>query len=103
MGLKEQGFLEQSILSLTNEDGKKVKEKQLFETLIKRLDSSVDERETVKLVLLGLMCLELKEKDQNILTKYLQKTRFQGIELNLGKLAPPNVFRLNPKKERKGN
>lgn len=49
------------------------------------------------------MCLELKEKDQNILTKYLQKTRFQGIELNLGKLAPPNVFRLNPKKERKGN
>jgi|JI6StandDraft_1071083.scaffolds.fasta_scaffold2634779_1 hypothetical protein len=49
------------------------------------------------------MCLELKEKDQSILVNYLKKTRFDGIEQNISKLASLSVFRLNPKKEHKGN
>jgi hypothetical protein len=44
LGLKDQGFLEQSILSLTNEDGKKIKEKDIIENLIKRLDKMSDDR-----------------------------------------------------------
>jgi hypothetical protein len=49
------------------------------------------------------MCLELKEKDQTLLTKFLSKTRFEGIEKNISKLAGPNAYRLNPKKEHRGN
>lgn len=37
MGLQDQGFLEQSLLSMTNEDGKKLKEKDALEKLIERL------------------------------------------------------------------
>lgn len=43
MDLKEQGFLEQTLLSLTNEDGKKIKEKDALEILIKRLQKTADE------------------------------------------------------------
>lgn len=49
------------------------------------------------------MCLELKPKDQSTLTDFLNKTLFEGIEKNLAKLSGPNVYRLNSKKETKGN
>jgi hypothetical protein len=63
-GLQDQGFLEQSLLSMTNEDGKKLKEKEAFEKLVDRLSKMDDDTEKAKLVLIGLMCLELKAKDQ---------------------------------------
>lgn len=44
LDLKEQGFLEQSLLSLTNEDGKKIKEKDAFASLISRLGKTHDDR-----------------------------------------------------------
>lgn len=39
---QDQGFLEQSLLSLTNEDGKKLKEKDAFSNLIKRVEKTED-------------------------------------------------------------
>jgi hypothetical protein len=57
MNLQEQGFLEQSLLSLTNEDGKKLKEKDVFGSLVKQLEKTDIEEEKAKLVLIGLMCL----------------------------------------------
>ena len=41
-GLQEQGFLEQSLLSMTNEYGKKLKEKDAFEKLVDRLKKMDD-------------------------------------------------------------
>lgn len=103
MGLQEQGFLEQSLLSMTNEDGKKIKEKDAFDKLVERLSKMDDETEKAKLVLIGLMCLELKARDQEILTDFLTKTMYRGIEKNITKLVGLNTYRLNPKKEQKGN
>jgi hypothetical protein len=37
LDLQDQGFIEQSIVSLTNDDGKKIKEKDALNNLIKRL------------------------------------------------------------------
>ena len=79
----DQGYLEQSLLSLINEDGKKVKEKDAISNLIKVLEQTSDDREKAKLVLIGLMCLEIKAKDQSMLTKFLKNTRYEGIEKNI--------------------
>ena len=95
--LQDQGFVEQSLLSLTNEDGKKLKEKDALANLIKRLENMDDEKEKAKLVLIGIMCLDIKSKDQGMLTKFLSK-KYQGIEKNIEKLQGMSVCRLNPKK-----
>ena len=99
----DQGYLEQSLLSLINEDGKKVKEKDAISNLVKVLEQTSDDREKAKLVLIGLMCLEIKAKDQGMLTKFLKNTRYEGIEKNIEKLQGLSVCRLNQKKEQKGN
>ena len=67
------------------------------------MEKTEDEKERAKLVLIGLMCLELKSKDQEILAKFLRKTSYEGIEKSVAKVACPSVYRLNPKKEQKGN
>ena len=74
--LQDQGFLEQSLLSLHNEDGKKIKEKDALSNLVSTLEKTEDDKERAKLVLIGLFCLELKAKDQGVLTKFLNKTKY---------------------------
>jgi len=41
--LKSQGFVEQSILSLTSEEGKKLKEKDALASLISQLEKTQDD------------------------------------------------------------
>ena len=40
--LQDQGFVEQSLLSLTTDDGKKLKEKDALANLIKKLEKTED-------------------------------------------------------------
>lgn len=101
--LKNQGFLEQSLLSLTNEEGKKVKEKDVYANLVSQLEKTKNHEEKAKLVLIGLLCLELKPKEQNTLTDFLAKTPYAGIDKLMTTVSGPITYRLNPKKESKGN
>jgi len=49
------------------------------------------------------MTLELKPKEQNSLTDFLSKTKFEGIEKGIAQVSGPNTYKFNPKKESKTN
>jgi hypothetical protein len=56
------------------------------------------------LVLIGLLSLDLKPKEKNALVDLLEKSNYQGIDQNLGKLSKSGtLYRLNYRKETKNN
>ena len=67
------------------------------------LEKTSKAEERAKLALIGLLCLELKPKAQLAIAQTLLKTPYKGIESVLPLLAGPQIYRLNPKKENKGN
>ena len=80
-----------------------MKEKDIFANLITTLEKTKNAEEKAKLVLIGLMCLELKSKEQGLLTEFLNKTPYKGIDKSISLLASPQTYRLNPNKDNKNN
>ena len=102
MQLKEQGLLEQALITFQSEEGKKLKEKELFPDLMQRIEATHSPQEKAKLVLMGLMCLELKAREAEALLQMLEGTPFHSTAASLKLVAGKKKVRLTSKRG-KGN